>query len=122
VPLPVQRRLARRGHFLSRFICHPIDGIALECLSYLVARENVIEFVKSPNINARLLAELAKEKRLFQRDDARLALVSNPRTPANVVLQHIPLLRGYQLRELQRSRDANSVARAYAQRQLTRHL
>ena len=118
VPLPVQRRLARRGHFLSYFTCHPIDRIALECLRYLVVRENVVEFVRAPGINARLLSELAKEKRLFRRDNARMALVSHPKTPPNVVIQHIHHLQAHQLRELARSRECNRVALSYARRLL----
>jgi hypothetical protein len=121
VPLPVQRRLARRGHFLPHFICHPVDRIALECLPYLQARESVLEFVRVPQINSRLIGELARERRLFRHDEARLALVANPKTPANVVLQNIHHLPSHALRELMRSRDANAVARNYAARLLGRH-
>jgi hypothetical protein len=120
VPLPVQRRLARRGHFLAHFTCHPIDAIALECLRYITARENVTEFVRQPRINAALLRELARHKPLFRRDDARFALVANPKTPGNIVLQHIHHLSRLELADLARSRECNQVARSHAQKLLGR--
>ena len=58
----------------------------METLPFLAARESVTEYIKTPGINSRVLAELAKDKRLFRRDDARLALVSHPKTAARHTL------------------------------------
>jgi uncharacterized protein YeeX (DUF496 family) len=114
VPLPVQRRLAKRGYFLNFFVCHPIDPIALECLSHLLIREDVIEFVRIASINAKLLSELSKEQKLFRDDIARYVLVANPKTQANVVLNHINHLKSYQLRKLAHSKESNRVAQSLA--------
>lgn len=120
VPLPVQRKLARRGQFLRHFVCHPVDRIALECFPHLVRMENVGEFVGLAAINSKLLGDLAKEKRLFTREEARLALVANPKTPAFVVLKHIGFLRKDNLRKLAESRDVNPVSRQCALKLLGR--
>jgi hypothetical protein len=120
IPLPVQRRLARRGYFLKFFVCHPKDPIALECLRHLLLRENVIEFVRIPSINARLLHELGKEQNLFREDQARFALVANPKTQANIVLSHIRFLGSHYLRKLAQAREYNQVARDIAIKLLSR--
>jgi serine/threonine protein kinase len=114
VPLPVQRKLARRGQFLRHFACHPLDPIALECLPHLLKGETVLPYIELYGINARLLGEVAKEKRLFQREEIRLALVQNPKTPAFVVMKHIGFLRKDSLKKLSESHDGNQLSRQYA--------
>lgn len=114
VPLPIQRRVARRGYFLKHFVCHPVDPIALETLPHLAGLDSVAEYVAPYAINGRLIQELAKEKHLFQREDSRLALVANPKTPSHVVLSHIRFLRKDSLRKLADSRECNPVARNVA--------
>jgi len=120
VPLPIQRRLARGGHFLRHFVCHPIDIVALECLPHLLHLDNVGTYVEIYSINAKLLIEISKEKRLFQREESRFALVSNPKTPAYVVLKHLGFLRKDSLRKLSESHECNQLSRNYAIKMLGR--
>jgi serine/threonine protein kinase len=114
VPLPIQRRVARLGYFMKYFVCHPIDPIALECLAHLVVLQNVTDYVCVASINARLLAQLAKEKQLFLREDARYALAANPKTPAAIVHHYVRLLTRNSLRKLAETRQGNSLARTIA--------
>jgi len=114
----MQRRIARRGYFTRHFACHPIDPIALECLSHVMAVEDLTDYVADYAINARLLAELARERHRFQREETRLALVGNPKTPSTVVLHYVRLLRRESLRRLADSRQCHPIARTVAQRVL----
>ena len=120
VPLPVQRLLARRGHFTKHFVSHPVDLIALECIAHIRRLENVTPFVSIYSINTHLLAEIAKDKHLFRREDARFALVSNPKAPAYVVMNYINHVRKDLLTKLAASRECNQLARVQAQRILAR--
>jgi hypothetical protein len=114
ISLPIQRRVARLGYFLKHFACHPVDAIALECLNHLLGMESVTEYVANVAINARLLGELAKEKQLFLREDARYALVANPKTPTYIVRHHVRLLGKHNLRKLTDNRHCNQLARSIA--------
>jgi hypothetical protein len=120
IPLPIQRRVARLGYFLKHFISHPVDAIALECLAHLLALESVTDYVTNVAINARLLGELAKEKQLFLREDARYALVANPKTPTYIVRHHVRLLGRHSLRKLTDNRHCNQLARSIASLMLGR--
>lgn len=120
VPLPVQRLLARRGHFQKHFACHPIDPIALECLPHLLLAEDIADFLKIHAINTRLLGEIAKEERLFHADHNKLLLVANPKTPPFIVAKHIGFLRLDSLKKLIHSHDCNRFAHDYALRLLAK--
>jgi hypothetical protein len=120
VPLPIQRKLARRGQYLRHFTCHPVDRIALETLPHLARMDGIAEFVAQAAINGKLLVEIAKERRLFGREEARMALCQNPKTPAFLVLKHIGFLRKDNLRKLAESREGNQLSRQYAQKLLHR--
>lgn len=122
VPLPIQRRLARSGHFLRHFACHPVDQIAMECLPHILKLETGRPFADLTAINARLIGELAKEKRLFQNEDARLALVRNPKTPAYAVMKYIGFLRRDSMLKLAEAREGNTLAREYAKKMVGRRL
>jgi serine/threonine protein kinase len=113
-PLPIQRRVARLGHFLKHFVCHPLDPIAYECLPHLRILGDVTDYVTLYAINSRVLADLAKETHLFRREEARFALVANPKTPAHIVRHHVRLLRKDSLRRLSENRQGNSFARNLA--------
>jgi hypothetical protein len=122
VPLAIQRRIARKGHFLRHFVCHPVDPIALECLPHLLKLENVAPYVSIFSINSRVIIELSRDRRLFQTEEARMALASNPKTPASVVVQYISFLRRDNLRRLSESHEGNQFARQFAIKLLARNV
>ncbi len=80
--------------------------------------EDVAGFLKLAGLNARLLAELAKEERLYQNENNKYLLVANPKTPPFIVAKHIGYLRGDSLHKLVHSRDCNRFAHDYATRLL----
>lgn len=120
VPLPIQRLLARRGHFAAHFACHPIDPIALECLSHILRCENVGKYLELYKINSKLLHEISKETRFFRDERSKLLLVSNPKTSQVTVARYISFLRNDHLNKVLNSRDGNQLARKYAERILKR--
>lgn len=120
VPLPVQRLLARRGHFQRHFACHPIDPIALECLRHILIRENISDFLELYGINGKLLHEITKESRFFRDEQFKYLLVSNPKASAVTVARYLSFLRNDFLTKVANSRDCNQVARALAEKILKR--
>ena len=120
IPLPVQRRLAYRGYFLNHFCCHPMDKIAMECLPHLIKRVSFPEIVGLPAINSKLLRRLAEDHHLFTRDDMRYALVANPKTPGNFVMNHTHFLKSHHLNRLADSKDCNQMSRVMASRLISR--
>lgn len=115
IPLAVQRKLAREGHFIERFMTHPVDKVALETLPHLMRREDVARILRVPTIHRSVITELAKVRRLFRKDQARLALLQNPKTPANVARIYLPLLPHAQVQNLSRNKHISEDVRALAQ-------
>lgn len=118
LPLPVQRTLARRGLFLRQLSCHPVDGVAVECFPHLVRHRDVVEFLKAPSINARLMAQLAEEKQLYESDSAKFFLVANPRCPYHIISKYLGYLSSESLLKLSQGYLYGSFARKAAERLL----
>jgi hypothetical protein len=118
LPLPLQRTLARRGLFLRHFSCHPVDGVAAECFPHLVRHREVIEFLKAPSINTRLMAQLAEEKQLYESDAAKFFLIANPRCPYHIISKYLGYLSSESLAKLSQGYLYGSFARKAAERLL----
>ena len=118
VPLPVQRELARRGHFLRHFCCHQVDAVAVEVFPQLLRRDDIVEFLKILTINPRLLAQLAEEKQLFESDAAKFFLLANPRCPFHIIGKYMGYLTSESLTKLAQGYLYNNFARKQAERLL----
>lgn len=118
VPLPVQRTLARRGLFVRHFCSHPVDAVAVECFPHLLRRDDVLEFLKIVNINARLMAQLAEEKQLYESDSAKFFLLANPRCPFHIIGKYMGYLSSESLTKLSQGYLYNTFARKQAERLL----
>ncbi|MFO0728330.1 MAG: serine/threonine-protein kinase [Myxococcota bacterium] len=114
VPLAIQRKLARRGHLLSYFVTHPNDRVALETVQHLLRREEVVSFLRLPKIHKLVLIALSKEDRFFRREEPRIALLQNPKTPAHVARRFVPFLSNAQLKQLVQNRHLSSEVRLVA--------
>jgi serine/threonine-protein kinase len=114
VPLPLQRKLARDGHFLPYFVCHAVEGLARETLPHLLRLDDVTRFLRLPRIHRAVLVELSKRRRFFRKDEPRLALLHNPKTPAPVARPFLPILSLAQLRRLAQDRSASAEVRQLA--------
>jgi serine/threonine protein kinase len=111
IPLPIQRKLAREGHFLSYFVSHSNDRVARETLPHLYRLEDVTNYLRIPTIHRVVLTELAKRKRFFRKDAPRLALLQNPKTPAMVARVFLPFVSLDQLRILSTNKHINADVR-----------
>jgi serine/threonine protein kinase len=120
VPLPVQRRLARQGHFLVYFSCHANERVARETLPHLLHMEDVTRFLRLPSIHRAVLVELTKTKRFFRQESARLALLQNPKTPAHVARLFLPFVPHEQVRLLSANRHVGADVRALASAMVTK--
>ena len=119
VPLSVQRLLARRGLYLRHFCSHASDAVALECFPHLLLRrDEVVEFLKILTINARLLAQLAEEKHLYESDAAKFFLLANPRCPFHIIGKYMGYLTSESLTKLAQGYLYNTFARKQAERLL----
>ncbi|MCC7074297.1 MAG: protein kinase [Deltaproteobacteria bacterium] len=111
VPLPIQRKLAREGHFVSFFVSHQNERVAKETLPHLLRLEDITPFLRITTIHRVVLTELAKRKRFFRKDAAKLALLQNPKTPALVARAFVPVVAADLLRLLVENRHINPDVR-----------
>lgn len=114
VPLPIQRKLARKGHLLSYFITHPNDRVALETVPHLMRREEVVAFLRLPKIHKLVLVALSKEDRFFRKEEPRMVLLQNPKTPAHVARRFVGFMSSGQLKLLVQNRHLSSEVRSVA--------
>ncbi len=119
VPLPIQRKLAREGRFLTTFVCNNNERVAAETLPHLLRLDDVTRFLRLPTIHRVVLVELAKRRRFFKKDAPKLALLANPKTPAIMARPFVGLVGPEQLRNLARSREINPDVRRLIMRTLT---
>ena len=122
VPLPLQRKLAREGRFLTTFVCHANERIAKETVQHLLRRDDVTRYLRLVTIHRAVLVELAKRRRFFKKDAPKLALLSNPKTPAGIARNYIGLVADEQLRVLSSNRHINPDIRRLIQQRLAREL
>ncbi|MEW5853711.1 MAG: serine/threonine-protein kinase [Myxococcota bacterium] len=120
IPLPIQRKLAREGHFLAYFVTHTNERVARETLPHLLRLEDVTRYLRIATIHRAVLTELARNKRLFRKDAPRLALLQNPKTPAHVARGFLPLVSREQLRLLAANKHIGAEVRQLASGMLER--
>ena len=111
VPLPIQRKLAREGHFLTYFVSHANDRVARETLPHLFRLDDVTPYLRIATIHRIVLTELAKRKRFFRKDQPKIALLQNPKTPAIIARVFLPLVSSDQLRLLSINKHINPDVR-----------
>jgi hypothetical protein len=120
VPLALQRKLAREGRFLSTFVCHVNDRIAMETVPHLLRLDDVTRYLRLPTLHRTVLVELAKRRRFFKKDVPKLALLAHPKTPAAMARGYIHLVADEQLRQLAQNRHINPEVRRLIQAALQR--
>jgi len=113
IPLTVQRKLAREGHYLELFISHPHPKIALETAPFIKTPGQAEAVLRVRTTNRRLVSELSSKRELFTSYRARLALLSNPHTPLAAGLEYLAHTREDDLKRLRANRDINPEIRSY---------
>jgi hypothetical protein len=90
VPAVVLRKLARDGHFWYELAAHPHFKIARETIRHINDPERALRIANNHVVNQDVLREVGRRRGLFGTRPARLALLSNPRTPPAVSLDYLP--------------------------------
>ena len=120
IPLTVQRKLAREGHYLELFIRHPHPKIALEAAPFIKTPGQAEAVLRIRTTNRRLVSELSSKRELFRSYRARLALLSNPHTPLSAGLEYFAQTPEEDLKRLRASRDINPEIRSYLKSHVVR--
>jgi serine/threonine protein kinase len=120
IPLPIQRKLARDGRLLTTFISHPNERIARETIPHLLKVDDIVRFLRVVTIHRVVLIELSKRRRLFRSDVARIALLTNPRTPPGIARPFLGLLSIEQLKVMSNNRQMNPDVRKLVLQALAR--
>lgn len=120
LPLTIQRRLAGEKHYLFWFVSHPDPRVATETLRH-VSLSNVERVLRSPEINAAVMAKLLHKPELFTRSGPLLAALNNPKCDLNFANRHLASLSRSRggvdaLGKLARNPSANPAVRSAATR------
>lgn len=118
IPLSVQSKLAREGHYFKFFVRHPHPRIALETMRFVTSPAVAETVLRTKETNQRLVLEICKKPDLLRSHKARLALLSNPHTPLKAGLNYIPFVNRGDLQQLAASHDTNPEIRACLARRL----
>ncbi len=118
IPLSVQRKMAREGHYFKLFVRHPHPKITLETMCFVTSPGMAEEVLKTKATNRWLILEICKKPDLLGSYKARMALLANPHTPLKAGLNYIPHVNGGDLRRLAANHDINPEIRAYLARRL----
>ncbi len=89
IPAVVLRKLARDGHFWYDLAMHPLFKIARETIRHIGTEDRALRIANNHLVNQDVLREVGKNRGLFHSLPAKLALLSNPRTPVPVSLNYI---------------------------------
>ncbi|MBP2681413.1 MAG: hypothetical protein H6Q78_1276, partial [Candidatus Krumholzibacteriota bacterium] len=90
IPVVVLRKLARDGHFWYELSTHPLFKIARETVRHINSPDRALRIANNHVVNQDVLREVGRMRGLFSTRSARLALLSNPRTPPAVSLDYLP--------------------------------
>jgi len=90
IPAVVLRKLARDGHFWYELAAHPLFKIARETVRHINGPDRALRIANNHVVNQDVLREVGRHRGLFGTRTAKLALLSNPRTPPAVSLDYLP--------------------------------
>lgn len=88
IPPVVLRKLARDGHYWYELAMHPMFKIARETIAHLNSPDRVLRIANNHAVNQDVLREIGKRRSLFAAHNARMALLSNPKTPPGIALDY----------------------------------
>ncbi len=89
IPLVVLRKLARDGHFWHLLVAHPVAKVAREVVPHVATRDRALATANNHRVNSEVLRGLGRKRELFSSLQAKLALLSNPRTPVAVSMNFV---------------------------------
>lgn len=117
VPLVVLRRLARDGHFWHLLAMHSVVKVARETVVHILTPDRALRVAQNPRTNPEVLREIGRRHALFSRATARMALLTNPRTPPTVSASYVSDLARVDVDALLRRGSLHPEFRAILRRQ-----
>ncbi len=89
IPAVVLRKLARDGHFWFELSMHPMFKIARETIHHINSPDRALRIAHNHGTNQDVLRTIGKNRGLFNTRTAKLALLTNPRTPPTVSFNYL---------------------------------
>jgi hypothetical protein len=89
IPAVVLRKLARDGHYWFDLAMHPMYKIARETIPHINTADRALRVAKNHVVNQDVLRVVGKRRSLFPSAPAKVALLTNPRTPPAVSIPYI---------------------------------
>jgi hypothetical protein len=111
VPPVVLRKLARDGHYWYDLSMHPMFKIARETIRHINSPDRALQVAKNRVVNQDVLRAIGKKRTLFNTMPAKIALLSNPRTPPTVSLGYLSDLSTSDMQNLLRSSSVHPEVR-----------
>ena len=120
IPPVVLRKLARDGHFWFELAAHPMFKIARETVPHINSQDRALRAARSHVINTEVLRTVGKNRALFKTLTAKLALLTNPRTPPTVSLTYVSELTKRDAEMLLRKSTVHAELRQFLRERLNR--
>ena len=120
IPPVVLRKLARDGHFWFELASHPMFKIARETVPHINSQDRALRAARNHVINTDVLRSVGKNRALFKTMTAKLALLTNPRTPPTVSLSYIGELSRREVEMLLRKSTVHAELRQYLRERINR--
>jgi hypothetical protein len=89
IPPVVLRKLARDGHYWYELAMHPMFKISRETVRHINTPDRAARIVGNHSVNSDVIREIGRKRSLFGTLTAKVALLSNPRTPPAVSLGYM---------------------------------
>ena len=89
VPPVVLRKLARDGHFWHDLSMHPMFKIARETIPHINTPDRALRLARNHVVNQDVIRSVGRRRPLFNTLPAKIALLSNPRTPPTVSIAYL---------------------------------
>ena len=83
------RKLARDGHYWYNLTMHPMFKIARETIPHISSADRAFRTANNHMTNQEVLRAIGKNRALFNTLPAKVALLSNPRTPPTVSMTYL---------------------------------
>ena len=118
IPPVVLRKLARDGHYWHELSMHPMFKIARDTIPHINSPGRAVRIANNHAVNQDVIRAIGKNRSLYNTLPAKIALLSNPRTPPPVSLAYLVDLTRGDVEQLLRKSTVHPETRAHLQRRL----
>ena len=119
IPPVVLRKLARDGHYWYELAMHPMFKIARETIKHVNSQDRALRIANNHGVNQDVLRSIGRKRSLYSNLTAKMALLSNPRTPPAVGMIYVSDLTRRDIEQLLRKSTVHPETRNQLQRRLS---